>query len=92
MSALCLEHFLWFNLQQCIVEDLAVKQRVFAAIAQHCPAAAVITTNSMSLSCTEISNSCLRPEQTMGLRFLHPVLMMLEVSSSMYFLLVRLHI
>eukprot|EP00729_Bicosta_minor_P025029 gene25029-389_t len=54
---------------ECIVENLAIKRRVFLEASQHCPAEAVLSTNSMTLSCTDIAAGCVRPERIMGVRF-----------------------
>jgi 3-hydroxyacyl-CoA dehydrogenase/enoyl-CoA hydratase/3-hydroxybutyryl-CoA epimerase len=58
---------------EAVVEKMAVKQLVFSQLEQVLPAAAVIATNTSSLSVTEMSEGLERPDRAAGLHFFNPV-------------------
>lgn len=55
-----------------IVEDLAAKHELFRRIEPWCHPAAIIATNTSSLTIGEIATSLTRPERFAGLHFLKP--------------------
>lgn len=57
---------------EAIVEDLAVKQEVFARLDALTDAGAILATNTSSLSITSIAAACARPERVLGLHFFNP--------------------
>jgi 3-hydroxybutyryl-CoA dehydrogenase len=57
---------------EAIVENLAVKRELFAALEQRMAADAVIVTNTSSLSVTEIAAGCAWPQRIGGLHFFNP--------------------
>ena len=58
---------------EAIVEDLAVKQRALAEVDKVLPAAAILATNTSSLTVTELAMSTSRPDRFVGLHFFNPV-------------------
>jgi 3-hydroxyacyl-CoA dehydrogenase/enoyl-CoA hydratase/3-hydroxybutyryl-CoA epimerase len=58
---------------EAIVEKLAVKQEVFAEIAKHVAADAVLASNTSSLSVAAIGARTPRPERVVGMHFFNPV-------------------
>ncbi len=61
---------------EAVVEDLAVKQRVFAELEQAVDDDTVLATNTSSLSVTGIASACRRPERVAGMHFFNPVPLM----------------
>lgn len=61
---------------EAIVENLAVKQKVFAALEAEVKAACILATNTSSLSVTSIAAACQRPERVLGLHFFNPAPLM----------------
>ena len=60
---------------EAIVEDLAVKKRLFAELETICEdldGPCVLATNTSSLSVTAIASACKRPERVIGLHFFNP--------------------
>ncbi len=61
---------------EAIVEDLAVKQKVFqdieAVVSPHC----ILATNTSSLSIASIAASCQKPGRVIGIHFFNPVPLM----------------
>lgn len=57
---------------EAVVEDLAVKQRVFAALEEATPQTAVLATNTSSLSITKIAQSVKDPSRVVGMHFFNP--------------------
>lgn len=55
-----------------IVEDLAAKHELLRRVESWCHPAAVITTNTSSLTISEIADALQRPERFAGLHFLKP--------------------
>ncbi len=66
---------------EAIVEDLAVKRDTFRALEAGLDAAAVLATNTSSLSVTAIAAACHRPERVVGVHFFNPapVLPLVEI-------------
>lgn len=57
---------------EAVVEDLAVKQRVFASLEEATPRTAVLATNTSSLSITKIAQSVKDPSRVVGMHFFNP--------------------
>ena len=58
---------------EAVVEDLAVKRALFAALEAVVPADCILATNTSSLLVTSIARGCARPERVGGLHFFNPV-------------------
>ena len=58
---------------EAIVENLTVKQGVFAAVERTAPATALLATNTSSLSVREIASRLQSPARCVGLHFFNPV-------------------
>ncbi|WNF00338.1 3-hydroxyacyl-CoA dehydrogenase [Streptomyces luomodiensis] len=58
---------------EAVVEDLAVKQRVFNDALRHFGASCVLATNTSSLSVTEIAAGTTDPSRVVGMHFFNPV-------------------
>ncbi|MBX3171530.1 MAG: 3-hydroxyacyl-CoA dehydrogenase family protein [Candidatus Eremiobacteraeota bacterium] len=65
---------------EAVVEDLAVKKELLAPLSVRFPAA-LLASNTSSLSLTEIAAACARPERVIGLHFFNPppIMELLEV-------------
>ena len=57
---------------EAVVEDLAVKQQVFAGLGEALPASAVLATNTSSLSITRIAEAVEDPSRVVGMHFFNP--------------------
>lgn len=57
---------------EAIVENLSVKQQVFAALESQVCDDCILATNTSSLSVTAIAAACARPERVIGLHFFNP--------------------
>ncbi len=57
---------------EAVPEHLDLKQRIFAELDRVCKPAAVLATNTSSLSVTEISVATHRPNQVIGMHFFNP--------------------
>ncbi|HNU57700.1 MAG TPA: 3-hydroxyacyl-CoA dehydrogenase NAD-binding domain-containing protein [Flavobacteriales bacterium] len=57
---------------EAIIEDLAVKKKVFTDLEAFVAEDAVLATNTSSLSVTAIAAACSRPERVIGLHFFNP--------------------
>jgi 3-hydroxybutyryl-CoA dehydrogenase len=70
---------------EAVVEDLAVKKRVFAALGEAVPASAVLATNTSILSPTEIASAARGPERCLGMHFFNPapVMKLVEIVPGM---------
>jgi enoyl-CoA hydratase/3-hydroxyacyl-CoA dehydrogenase len=55
-----------------VPEDMDIKREVFAAIDEHAPANALLTSNTSSLSVTDIAAATDRPERVVGTHFFNP--------------------
>ncbi|HLQ69299.1 MAG TPA: 3-hydroxyacyl-CoA dehydrogenase family protein [Gemmatimonadales bacterium] len=58
---------------EAIVEDLAIKQRLFAEIERAAPATALLATNTSSLSIAQIAATMKQPGRLIGMHFFNPV-------------------
>jgi len=58
---------------EAVVEDLAVKQRLFAELERAAPAAALLATNTSSLSVAAVAGTVGDPGRVVGLHFFNPV-------------------
>jgi 3-hydroxybutyryl-CoA dehydrogenase len=61
---------------EAIVEDLAPKQELLAALERICRADAVLATNTSALSVTEIAAAVSTPERVVGMHFFNPAPLM----------------
>jgi 3-hydroxybutyryl-CoA dehydrogenase len=61
---------------EAVLEDLAAKQQVFAALEGAAGAGAVLATNTSSLSVTAIAAPCQHPERVLGVHFFNPAPLM----------------
>jgi 3-hydroxybutyryl-CoA dehydrogenase len=57
-------------------EDRALKFRIFTDLDRVAPPAAILATNTSSISITEIAAQTKRPEQVIGMHFMNPVTLM----------------
>lgn len=57
---------------EAIVENLSVKQQVFAALEKQVCDECMLATNTSSLSVTAIAAACAKPERVLGLHFFNP--------------------
>ncbi len=58
---------------EAVVEDLAIKQRLFAEIERAAPAEALLASNTSSLSIGEIASAMTQPGRLVGMHFFNPV-------------------
>ena len=58
---------------EAVIEDLEIKQRLFAALETVVAADAILATNTSSLSVTEIAARLKRPARLVGMHFFNPV-------------------
>jgi 3-hydroxybutyryl-CoA dehydrogenase len=58
---------------EAVPERMALKREVFAALESASPAAAILATNTSSLSVSEIAAATRSPERVIGLHFFNPV-------------------
>lgn len=61
---------------EAVVEDLAVKQGVFKTLEAIVGPAAILASNTSSLSITSIARVCTNPERVVGLHFFNPATVM----------------
>jgi 3-hydroxybutyryl-CoA dehydrogenase len=61
---------------EAVPEQLELKQRLFAEIDQGAPAAAILASNTSSLSIASIARSTGRPDRVIGIHFFNPVAVM----------------
>ncbi|MBK9401112.1 MAG: 3-hydroxybutyryl-CoA dehydrogenase [Bacteroidetes bacterium] len=61
---------------EAIVEKLAVKSELFAAVEEVLIEDAILASNTSSLSITAIASSCKKPERVIGLHFFNPAVLM----------------
>jgi 3-hydroxybutyryl-CoA dehydrogenase len=57
---------------EAIVENLSIKQQVFAALEQQVCEECILATNTSSLSVTAIAAACSMPQRVLGLHFFNP--------------------
>jgi 3-hydroxybutyryl-CoA dehydrogenase len=58
---------------EAVVEDLTVKQRLFAEVERAAPASALLATNTSSLSIAQIAAPMKQPGRLIGMHFFNPV-------------------
>ena len=58
---------------EAIVENAAIKAKVFGELEQSLPAHAIIASNTSSISITQLAASTKRPEKVIGMHFMNPV-------------------
>ena len=58
---------------EAVIEDLAVKQRLFADVERGAPAQALLASNTSSLSIGNIAEGLGKPERLVGMHFFNPV-------------------
>jgi 3-hydroxybutyryl-CoA dehydrogenase len=58
---------------EAVVEEFAVKRVVFEALDGICGPAAILATNTSSISVTRIASATRRPERVIGMHFMNPV-------------------
>jgi 3-hydroxybutyryl-CoA dehydrogenase len=61
---------------EAIVENLEVKQKVFADLEKIVSADCVLASNTSSLSITSIASACAKPERVIGIHFFNPAPLM----------------
>ena len=61
---------------EAILEDLEIKKGVFAELEIYVSDAAILATNTSSLSITAIAAACQRPERVIGIHFFNPATLM----------------
>ncbi len=71
---------------EAVVEKLDVKKEVFQRLDEILPADALLTTNTSSMSITELANQTKRPKQVAGMHFFNPpqVMKLVEVIRGYY--------
>ena len=58
---------------EAVVEDLAIKQRLFAEVERAAPADALLASNTSSLSIAKIASGLREPRRLVGMHFFNPV-------------------
>ena len=58
---------------EAIIEQLPAKKELFSALDKLCPPATIFTSNTSSISITEIATATRRPDRFLGLHFFNPV-------------------
>jgi 3-hydroxybutyryl-CoA dehydrogenase len=58
---------------EAVVEDLTIKQRLFADVERAAPRAALLVSNTSSLSIGEIASAMTQPARLVGMHFFNPV-------------------
>ncbi len=61
---------------EAVVEDMETKKVIFAELDKICDEKTILSTNTSSLSITEIGSATNRPEKVIGMHFFNPVPMM----------------
>jgi len=57
-------------------ENLELKKKIFSELDEICPKETILSTNTSSLSITEISSATKKPEKVIGMHFFNPVPLM----------------
>ena len=57
---------------EAVVERMDVKKEIFSKLDELCPSHAILTTNTSSLSVTEMARATNRPEKVAGMHFFNP--------------------
>jgi len=58
---------------EAVIEDLVIKQQLFADVERAAPASALLASNTSSLSIADIASSMARPARLVGMHFFNPV-------------------
>ncbi len=58
---------------EAIIENVEIKQKLFAELDATLPAGAILASNTSSISITRIATSTKRPESVIGMHFMNPV-------------------
>ncbi|MBI2976471.1 MAG: 3-hydroxybutyryl-CoA dehydrogenase [Chloroflexi bacterium] len=58
---------------EAVIENMALKKEVFSALDRLCPPHTILSSNTSSLSITEMAAATRRPGQVIGLHFFNPV-------------------
>ena len=58
---------------EAVVEDRALKKKIFIDLDRICSPVAIIATNTSSISVTELAAATTRPQQCIGMHFMNPV-------------------
>jgi 3-hydroxybutyryl-CoA dehydrogenase len=61
---------------EAVVERADVKRRIFAQLDSQCPPATILSTNTSSISITEIAAATQRADRVIGMHFMNPVPLM----------------
>ncbi len=64
---------------EAVIEDMAEKKKVFAALDGFCPKHTILTSNTSCLSITEMAMATKRPDRVVGTHFFNPVPVMRPV-------------
>jgi len=71
---------------EAVVEDPAVKKKVFSELAQICKPSTILGTNTSSISITSISAAVKNPDKVVGMHFFNPpqVMKLVEITRGYY--------
>ena len=58
---------------EAVTEDMGIKKSIFAALDKHCPAQAILASNTSVLCVAEIAGATKRPDKVLGMHFANPV-------------------
>jgi len=58
---------------EAVVEDAALKKRIFSDLDRLCDAQAILASNTSSISITELAAATRRPQKCIGMHFMNPV-------------------
>ena len=61
---------------EAVIEKMDVKKDVFKTMAENSPAHCIMSTNTSTMSITEIAKDCGKPENVIGMHFFNPVPLM----------------
>ena len=61
---------------EAVIEDLELKRKIFRQLDEVCPAHAILSSNTSSISITKLAAATKRPQQFIGMHFMNPVPMM----------------
>lgn len=69
---------------EAVIEDLAIKRKMFREAEAYCPQDAIIASNTSSLSISHIAEDTKRPEKVVGMHFFNPapLIKLIEVVQS----------
>jgi 3-hydroxybutyryl-CoA dehydrogenase len=61
---------------EAVIEDLELKRKIFKQLDEICPAHAILSSNTSSISITKLAAATKRPQKFIGMHFMNPVPMM----------------